>query len=255
MYFCRHFSENMEITNISDKKTLLKIRTKFKKALNKYFLIENNDHILIGLSGGKDSLALLQLLGERMKIQVPHFKATAVHIFVENIGYSSDINYLREFSLQNGIPFITKTIRYENRLGNKKPECFLCSWHRRKALFNIAQELHCNKIALGHHLDDTVETVLMNLFYQGAFAGMPPKISMSKFDMTIIRPMCFILENEVLAMQRIMEYKPQIKNCPYEKDSSRSKIKELVKQLGTLNPEIRESIRKATENIKTDYLP
>lgn len=239
----------------TDKKTLDKIRAKFKKALNDYRLIENDDHILIGLSGGKDSLALLQLLGERMKIHVPHFKATAVHILVENIGYSSDIEYLQHFSEQQGIPFLTRTISYENKTENKKPECFLCSWHRRKALFAIAKELYCNKIALGHHLDDTVETLLMNLIFQGAFAGMPPKLSMGKFNMTIIRPMSYISEKEVMEMQRIMHYKLQIKNCPFEKETSRRKIKELISQLESMNPQVRESIRKAAENIKTEYLP
>jgi len=245
----------MILTENTDKKTLSTIRAKFKKALNDYRLIENDDHILIGLSGGKDSLALVQLLGERMKIHVPRFKATAVHILVENIGYSSDVDYLKKFSEQNGIPFLIRTISYENKPENKKPECFLCSWYRRKALFSVAKELHCNKIALGHHLDDTIETILMNLIFQGAFAGMPPKLSMDKFDMTIIRPLSYISEKEVIELQRIMKFKPQIKNCPFEKNTSRSKVKELIRQFELLNPQVRESIRKASENIKVDYLP
>lgn len=245
----------MEITNTSDKKTLASIRAKFKKALNRYLLIENGDHILIGLSGGKDSLALLQLLGERQKIYLPRFDATAVHISVENAGYSSDTFYLKKFSEEWGIPFIHRTISYEKLPENNKPECFLCSWHRRKVMFDLAQELKCNKLALGHHIDDTVETILMNLIFQGAFAGMPPKLTMSKFDLTIIRPMSFISEKELTEMQRIMEYHIQTKNCPFEKDTSRRKMKELIAQLETLNPQVRESIRKAAENIKTEYLP
>ncbi len=245
----------MEELSKNDLKILNDIRADFKKALNNYLLIEENDHILVGLSGGKDSLALLQLLGERMKIFVPRFKVSAAHISVENIGYSSDISYLQEFSAKYEIPFIHKTIKFESKPENKKPICFLCSWHRRKALFEVAKEHGCNKIALGHHLDDTTETILMNLIFQGSFAGMPPKLKMSKFDIAIIRPLTFIPEKEIVEMERIMQYKKQIKNCPYEKDSSRKQIKDLIVELEKLNPMVRQSIRKATENIKTDYLP
>ncbi|HZK69189.1 MAG TPA: ATP-binding protein, partial [Paludibacter sp.] len=108
----------------TDKKTLQKIQSKVKKAINDYQLIDNDDHILIGLSGGKDSLALVELLGERMKIFVPRFKLTAVHISVENISYQSDLEYLKNYAAQFGIPFIHHTTRFDDTTDTRKSTCF-----------------------------------------------------------------------------------------------------------------------------------
>ena len=245
----------MEELNKTDKKILIGIQSKFKKALYDYRLIEDGDHILIGLSGGKDSLALLELLGERMKIFVPRFKLTAVHVTVENIAYESNLNYLKTISEKFNIPFVHYKTKFDGTTDTRKSICFLCSWHRRKALFAVAKELGCNKMALGHHLDDITETLLLNLFYQGSFGTMPPKLKMDKFDMTIIRPLSLISEKEMKEIERIREYQKQEKNCPYEKDSSRRNAKNLISELEKWNPEVRNSIWAAMENIKSDYLP
>ena len=239
----------------TDKKTLQKIQSKVKKAINDYQLIDNDDHILIGLSGGKDSLALVELLGERMKIFVPRFKLTAVHISVENISYQSDLEYLENYAAQFGIPFVHHTTKFDDTTDTRKSTCFLCSWHRRKALFDVAKTLNCNKIALGHHLDDIAETLLLNLVYQGSFGTMPPKLKMDKFDMTIIRPLALVTEKEMKEMEQIRAYHKQVKNCPHEKDSSRRDAKNLLTELEKWNPDVRQSIWGAMENIKKEYLP
>lgn len=238
-----------------DRKIVTAINAKFKKSISDYWLIENNDHILIGLSGGKDSLALVELLGNRMKVHVPHFKITAVHISVDNISYHSDTEYLKSFCEQFNINFIHHTTRFETDETASKSICFLCSWYRRKAIFKIAEELNCNKIALGHHLDDISETLLMNLIFQGSFGSMPPKLKMDKFDMTIIRPLSLISEKELIEFERIKMYRKQIKNCIYEKDSSRNEMKTLISELEKLNPNVRQSLWNAMRNIKADYLP
>ena len=245
----------MEELSKADKKILQKIQSKFVKAINDYGLIEDNDHILIGLSGGKDSLALVELLGERMKMIVPRFKLTAVHISVENIPYQSDLEYLKTYSEQFNIPFVHHSTRFVDTTETNKSTCFLCSWQRRKALFEIAEKLNCNKIALGHHLDDIAETLLLNLVYQGSFSSIPPKLKMNKFNMTIIRPLALISEQEMKEMQRIRGFQKQIKNCPHEKDSSRRKAKSLITELEKWNPNVRQNLWAAMENVKTDYLP
>lgn len=239
----------------TEKKTLLTINAKFKKAMSDYRLIEDGDHILIGLSGGKDSLALVELLGERMKVFVPRFKLTAVHISVENIAYKSNLDYLKAHSEKFGIPFVHHVTRFDDTTETRKSTCFLCSWHRRKALFDVATDLKCNKIALGHHLDDIAETLLLNLIYQGSFGSMPPKLKMNKFHMTIIRPLALISEKEMKQMEQIRDYEKQIKNCPFEKDSSRRNAKKLLTELEKWNPDIRKTLWSAMENIKEDYLP
>lgn len=245
----------MDELNKEDKKIIRTINAKFKKAISDYRLIEDNDHILIGLSGGKDSLALVELLGERMKIFVPRFRLTAAHISVENIPYQSDLDYLRSHCKKQGIDFVHRVTGFDAATNTRKSTCFLCSWHRRKALFDVAKKLGCNKMALGHHLDDITETLLMNLFYQGSFGTMPPKLKMTKFDMTLIRPLSLISEKEMKEMERIRQYQKQVKNCPYEKDSSRREAKDLLSELEKWNPDVRQSLWSAMQNIKTDYLP
>jgi hypothetical protein len=139
--------------------------------------------------------------------------------------------------------------------GKEKHPCFLCSWYRRKALFDVAQELGCNKIALGHHKDDLVETLLMNLIFQGSVATIPPLLQMEKMPIEMIRPLCLIEEKDIQEYAELSGYEKQVKLCPLEKVSNRTEVKRLLAQLEALNPNVRDSIWGAMENIKPDYLP
>ena len=159
-----------------------RIRERFVKAFVTYHLIEDGDHILVALSGGKDSLCLLEMLGKRAKIDKPQFKVEAIHVRMENIAYETSTDYLQHFCDDLGVKLHIVTTSFSatptdqnsqfstpNSQFKPKPPCFLCSWNRRKQMFNLAQELGCNKIALGHHQDDLLHTSMMNLFYQGRF--------------------------------------------------------------------------------------
>jgi len=252
-----------------------KIVRLFHKACADYRLIEDGDHILIGLSGGKDSLALTELLGARSKIYKPRFQVTALHVRVKERDYHSDLSYLESFCSQAGVPFIVRDTEIgENPTGVAGPTasavlqrsgptaqrsyanpCFLCSWYRRKTLFNVAQELGCNKIALGHHRDDLIETMLMNLIYQGTFATMPPMLQMEKMPLRIIRPLCLIDEELLIAHAAEQGYEKQTVLCPFEHVSSREKAKELLAQIKAMNPEAMDSMYGAMSNVKEAYLP
>lgn len=243
-------------------KLLSRLTKRFHKACADYGLVTDGDHILIGLSGGKDSLALVELLGKRAQIHVPHFKVTAVHVRVKERDYHSDLSYLEDFCARVHVPLIIKDTeigdearKREGEKVRKKDPCFLCSWYRRKALFDVAQELGCNKIALGHHKDDLIETMLMNLIFQGSIATIPPLLQMEKMPIQMIRPLCLIEEKDLTRYAELSGYQKQIKLCPLEKASNRAVIKELLKQFETLNPNVRESIYGAMENIKEEYLP
>ena len=238
-----------------DDKLMHRIEQRFNKGVVKYRLIDNDDKILVGLSGGKDSLGLLELLAKRSRILVPRFSIVAVHVSMKNISYQADLEYLRTYTESFGIPFIHFETSFDPSTDTRKSPCFLCSWNRRKALFTVAKELGCNKIALGHHMDDILETLLMNITFQGAFSTMPPKLEMKKFDMTIIRPMCLVHESDLEEMAMIRGFKKQIKNCPYEKQSNRTDMKEILKQLETLNPEARYSLWGSMTNVKKELLP
>ena len=116
---------------------------------------------------------------------------------------------------------------------------------RRKQLFNLAQELGCNKIALGHHQDDLIHTALMNLTFQGRFDAMPARLKMRKMPLTIIRPLCLMHETDIKAFAEMRGYQKQTKRCPYETDSHRTDIKHLYDAMEQMNPEARYSIWRA----------
>ena len=237
------------------------ITKRFHKACADYGLIADGDHILVGLSGGKDSLALVELLGKRAQIYKPRFRVTALHVRVKDRDYHSDLSYLEQFCREVKVPLEVRDVEIvggERMAENGEREtnpCFLCSWYRRKALFNAAQELGCNKIALGHHRDDVIETMLMNLIYQGTFATMPPKLQMDKMPLQVIRPLCLIEEKDLIAYAAERGYQKQTVLCPFEHVSSREKVKGLLAQIKAMNPEAMDSMYAALSNIKTDYLP
>lgn len=231
-----------------DEKIMRRLEQRFNKGVVKYRLIEDGDKILIGLSGGKDSLALLELLARRSRILKPKFTVIAVHVGMTNIPYQSDLEYLKGYSEDLGVPFVHYETFFDPSTDTRKSPCFLCSWNRRKALFTVAKEQGCNKIALGHHMDDILETLLMNITFQA-------KLVMRKFEMTIIRPMCLVHEADLIEMARIRGFRKQIKDCPYESLSNRSNMKEVLYSLEKMNPEARYSLWKCMTNIQEELLP
>lgn len=242
-------------TFTEEDKLMRRISTRFNKGVVNYRLIDDGDKILIGLSGGKDSLALLELLAKRSRILKPKFSVVAVHVSMTNIPYQADLNYLKEYSESLGVPFVHYETNFDPSTDTRKSPCFLCSWNRRKALFAVAKEQGCNKIALGHHMDDILETLLMNITFQGAFSTMPPKLVMKKFEMTIIRPMCMVHEADLQELAEVRNYRKQVKHCPYETQSNRTDMKGVLKQLETLNPEARYSLWGSMTNVQEELLP
>ena len=234
---------------------LKSLDAKVKKAIFNYNLFNDDDRIMIALSGGKDSLALVELLGRRSKILFPRIHLFAVHIIMDNIPYYSDIEYLQFFCASYNIPLKITKCTLDITTNKEKTPCFLCSWNRRKVIFETAKEYNCNKIALGHHQDDILETLLMNMTFQGAFSTMPPFLQMKKFDMAIVRPLCLVAEKEIHELAKMSSYKEQIKKCPYETKSFRSDFKKIISLLETLNPHVRRSMWSAMNNIQKDYLP
>ena len=246
----------MEKPNLNNESRRLEHRLKerFVKAMATYHLIEDDDRILVGLSGGKDSLLLTELLANRAKIDHPRFSVEALHVRMENIQYETDTSYLQQFCDEQGVKLHLRTTRFEigeetvndaRDARRQKQPCFLCSWMRRKEMFNLAQELGCNKIALGHHQDDMLHTALMNLTFQGRFDTMPARLKMRKMPLTMIRPLCLIEEVDIKAYAEMKGYQKQKKICPYETNSHRTDIKRLYDEIEQMNPEARYSIWRA----------
>lgn len=238
-----------------ESRAIRRVQERFRKAMVDYRLIDDGDRILVGLSGGKDSLALLELLAQRARILKPRFSVVAAHVVMRNIPYQSDIAYLRSYAEDLGVSFVCVEAGFDAQTDTRKSPCFLCSWNRRKALFTVAREQGCNKLALGHHMDDVLQTLLMNLTFQGSFSAMPPLLRMKKFDMTLIRPLCLVAEADLQTMAAVRQYPPQTKQCPYETDSHRSDIKRILAELERLNPEARYSLWASMTHVQPDQLP
>ena len=229
-----------------------RLNERFVRAFATYRLLEDDDYVLIGLSGGKDSLLLTELLARRARILHPRFRVEAVHVRMENIRYETSADYLQQFCSSLDVPLHLVSTRFADvpdasQSSKPTPPCFLCSWHRRKQLFNLAQQLGCNKIALGHHRDDIIHTTLMNLTYQGRFGTMPALLRMRKMPLAIIRPLCLIDEADIRRYAELSGYQKLVKLCPHEHDTNRTAIADLYNRIEQINPEARYSIWRALE--------
>ena len=214
-----------------------KLLRQMGEAIREFALIERGDAVLLGLSGGKDSLALLDLLGEMMAHTNHSFRVVAVHVRVSGVDYLSDTDYLREKAEEWGIPLLVKETNMEPDRNVKRTPCFLCSWNRRKVLFRTAQDLGCNKIALGHHQDDILRTALMNLAFNGSFSTMPAKLAMRKFPVTLIRPLAKICEDDLRQWATLQSYQPVRKVCPHDDKTNRTSVGRVVEEFSALTPE------------------
>jgi tRNA(Ile)-lysidine synthetase-like protein len=232
-----------------------KFYRKTGKAIKDYNLVEAGDKILVGVSGGKDSMALLEVLATRAKSRLESYTLVAAHIDVENIEYETDIVYLQEFCDKLGVEFVAKVIKVDLTIESPKPVCFVCAWNRRKALFELAEEYGCNKLALGHHKDDAIETLLMNMMNNGVMSSMPAKLSMFDGVFTLIRPFIYLKDAEVVEYAAFQNFKKQVKFCPHEDKTQRNKTKLLISELEKFNPHIRSNIFASMSNVHPEYLP
>ncbi len=230
------------------------IRSLMGKAIHRYGLIQDGDRILVGVSGGKDSLSLLHLLHERRKRVPIDYELIPVHI---DMGFESGRQgLLREFFEARGLSYHieqTQIGRLAHSVENRENPCFLCSWERRKLIFQTAHRLHCNKIAFGHHKDDIIETFLLNIIYSAEISTMLPIQTMFKGKMTIIRPLALIEERMIERFAREMDFPVGPSGCPSSGSTKRIEIKELIKTLHQVNPRTKGNIFRSLSNVKWDY--
>ena len=244
---------------VEEKRTRLFLHLKkwLEKAVMDYGMIAAGDRVLVGVSGGMDSMALLDLLNTSM-ICVPPFSLTAVHI---DPGFDPDgagSGIIARHLTAGGYDAVLE----RSDIGplshseyNRKNPCFLCSRLRRKRIFEIAAERGCNKIAFAHHRDDIIETLLINLFYGREISTMVPDQSIFGGKLHIIRPLAYIREGLVKKYAKERGF-PVIENgCPTSRTSRRRYVKDLLDGLEKENPRVRDNIWKAMGHVKTEYLP
>ncbi len=228
-----------------------------EKAIVDYQLIAQKDHVLVGVSGGADSLSLLDLLDSKM-LFVPQFSFTPVYIDLGFDPLYETYHTLENYFTKKGYPFVlekTDIGPLSHSDYNRKNPCFLCSRLRRKRIFELAAALGCNKIALAHHQDDIIETLLINMFYAREISTMNPAQSIFQGKMTIIRPLSYLRESLVKRYARERRLPVTSTLCPTGETSRRAYIKKVLSELEKDNRLIRSNIFKAMGRVKTDYLP
>lgn len=236
-------------------KTEYRIRKLFHKGCVEYGLIEDGDRILVALSGGKDSLMLLRLLAHQSRLFKPSIKVEAAHVIMDNIPYETDRTYITGYCEELGVPLHILHTSFEESTDKRKTKCFLCSWNRRKTLFRYAAEQGFSKVALGHHQDDIIITMLMNQTFEGSMQTMPPKLKMQHYPLAVIRPMCLVPEHLIKEMAQLLNFEKQKALCPYETVTHRATMTALFRQLEEINPEARYSLWNAMKNVHHDLLP
>ncbi len=234
---------------------LLQVQKTVGRAINRYGMINAGDRIAVGVSGGKDSIVLLEALAVRRKWIPIHYDIHAVHIRVRNITRDLDLDYYERFCGDLGIPFHHRTIEVDLTRDPNKTVCFVCAWHRRKELFRLVKELGCRRLALGHHMDDALETLLLNMTFNGSISSMPPKLSMFGGEFDIIRPLILLHEKEVERYARLREFPVENSQCPHGDKTRRADMKRLIGELSRMNRKAKNNLFRAMSNIHGEYLP
>ena len=247
-----------EIEKTIIKKYRKDIWSKFIKGIKEYNLLKEGDKIAVCISGGKDSFLLAKCMQELKRHGQMAFE---VEFIVMNPGYTKDtLNQIKENAKTLHIPiklFKTDIFAVANKLNEKAP-CYLCARMRRGYLYDYAKKIGCNKIALGHHFDDVIETILLSIIYGAEFKTMLPKVKSANFDeMELIRPLYLVHESAIINWSIYNNLKFLNCSCTFaekEINSKRKEIKELIKNLSIKNKYIKYNIFKSMENVNSDTL-
>ena len=240
---------------VNESRYLLRVQKTVGRAINRYGLVGADDRVAVGISGGKDSIVLLETLALRRKRLPITYDIFAVHINVKNIITKIDTDYYADFCSSLGVTLVCRSIEVDLERDPKKTVCFVCSWHRRKELFNCVKELGCNRLALGHHMDDALETLLMNMTFNSSLSSMPPKLAMFGGEFDIIRPLILLNENQIRRYASIRQFPVHKSQCPYGDTTRRAEMKEIIRLLSKMNRKARYSLFNSLSNIHRERLP
>ncbi len=253
--------KSKEVERSINKKFHKAIWSRFTAALNDYDLIQEGDKIAVCISGGKDSMLMAKLFQELKRHNKFYFE---VVYLVMDPGYNPENREKIEYNakiLNVPVQFFDSEI-FESVLHIDKSPCYICARMRRGYLYSKAKELGCNKIALGHHYDDVIETILMGMLYGGQVQTMMPKLHSINFEgMELIRPMYLIREqdiirwreyNELEFLQCACKFTERTANDTHESESKRLEIKNMIREMKKINPQVESNIFKSVENVNLD---
>ena len=228
---------------------LQRLLSLLRQAIDQYQMIENGDHIAIGISGGKDSLTLLYGLSQLQKFYPKHFTLSAITV---DMGLDTmNLEPIKALCADFNVPYEIISTEIGKILFEARKEsnpCALCAKMRKGALNQKALELGCNKIAYAHHKDDLIETALMSLLYEGRFYAFPPVTHLDRTDLTVIRPLMLVSEADVKGFRNKYQL-PVCKNpCPMDGHTHCEYVKNPIRTLNMDNPGVRERLFHAVIN-------
>ena len=246
---------------MNKKKKLLATKKKIisatSKAINDFSMIEKNDQIMICVSGGKDSYTMLDMFIHFQKYSETNFDFIVVNMDQKQPDFPVDVlpKYLNKLNLNFKIIEKDTYSIVKEKIPEGKTMCSLCSRLRRGALYDCARELGCNKIALGHHMDDIIETYFLNLFFSGKMEAMPPKYLIDKGDLMVLRPLSYCKESDIETYSKLMEFPIIPCNlCGSQSNLQRQKIKNLIKEWEISYPNRRAIIFRSLQNVSPSHL-
>jgi len=214
-----------------------------RSCVQDYDMIHPGDKIAVGVSGGKDSVTLLRVLAELKRFYPKPFELIAISL---DMGYEgTDFSPIAELCAQLDVPFVLKKTDIKQVVFDIRQEsnpCSLCAKLRRGSLNDAAKEQGCSKVALGHHFDDAVETFMMSLLYEGRISCFLPVTYLDRTDITVIRPMLYMTERQVVGFSRRQALPIVPSGCPVDKATKREETKALLKELEQRYPGLRERV-------------
>jgi tRNA 2-thiocytidine biosynthesis protein TtcA len=235
-----------------------RIKNGVGRAIADFGLIGEGDRIAVAVSGGKDSYALLHVLEALRKRAPVKYELVAINIDSGYPGYRADI--IEEHLKEHGFAHhMEKTNHYEVISEKRRPDssyCSICARLKRGVLYTLAQRFGCNKLALGHHLDDFVETLLLNQFFVGSLKAMAPRMLADNGVTTVIRPLVYVEEREIIPFSRGNRFPVVCCCCPVcgVADQQRKRMKQLLSELERVNPFVKRSLLKALANVHPRHL-
>lgn len=235
-----------------------RIKNRVGKAIADFDLISDGDRIAVAVSGGKDSYSLLHML-EFLRRRAPvRYELVAINIDSGYLGYRADI--IEEHLREHGFTYhMEKTTHYDIISEKRRPNssyCSICARLKRGTLYGLAQEHGCNKLALGHHMDDFIETLLLNQFFVGSLKAMAPSMLADNGVTTVIRPLVYVQEQEIIPFSRNNRFPVVCCCCPVcgTADLQRKKMKELLATLERDNPMVKKSLLRSLSNVHPRHL-
>ena len=220
-----------------------KIESKVRKALFDFSMLQNISSLAIALSGGKDSLCLLFMLKAILGKGFDNINLIAIHIDGDfSCGASHERNFLKSICDDLNIKIYFKDLK----INFDKINCYTCSRKRRKLIFDTANEHNINTVAFGHHKDDNIQTLILNLFHKAEFEGMLPKIKFQKLDITIIRPLIYVDEQEIINFAQNNNILKTFCKCPIGQTSKRKEVKKIISEIENNFPNIKSNLSKAS---------